>query len=189
MAPQWISWNNSIDPEQAHIQCVFLNSVTLTSLEAIPIDKLVPLGLGPISFSSSPLVNIFGPSLLVQRWAYQRHEKRGKCTRLHCWPQCFSLTYRQTLAMVSWWVEWISLPLDFRLGHVTCFGEWYLDENISVTISSLTLNRPCMFPFVLLYFYHHHEMNMPKTKLSHWTKEDDNTHTTEPPCPIHNLKW
>lgn len=47
IVPYWTSWNNSIDPEQAHIHHVPLNSIILTALEAIPIDKLVPVSLDP----------------------------------------------------------------------------------------------------------------------------------------------
>lgn len=95
-------------------------------------------------------------------WPKDEHVKdmkRKKCIRVHCWPQFFSPICRQTLALVSSWLEWIFLSLDFGLGHVTCFGEWYLVGSASVTILSLGLNRSCMLPHVLPHFYHHHEMN------------------------------
>ena len=57
MVPHWISWNNSIDPEQAHIYHAPLNCVILTANNfRSRSHRLVSLTPGPMSSCSSPLV-------------------------------------------------------------------------------------------------------------------------------------
>lgn len=44
------------------------------------------------------------------------------------------------------------MPLNFELGHITCFSQWDVGANNTVPVSSLALMRPLGFhlPFALL---------------------------------------